>query len=155
MRYFCICAGYIYQVNDVSSNCNDSVWNHVPRTCSSSYVFSSSRQEDKPLLNNVPLHDISHDNQANNNQLNENRISPMHDYEKQENTDLNQKIAMEQLRRTLKHLEDFIMSKETEYRMYRQSRREWKSIAIVMDRCFFILYMIFIITSISAMFPRP
>ena len=143
MKYFGIHASNILHGNGEIGN--SSIGIQLP----------STHHEDKPLLNDIPLHEVSLDNQAKYKPSSDGKIAPRTNCNQGEITEFNQKIAIEQLQRGITRLEEYICCKEQEQKLHGKSKKEWKEIASIMDRCFFILYIIIIVTSLTLMFPRP
>ena len=158
----CVCASHFLPTGSFTSRVRQSspsrhASNH---DSSSSYNLSSmsftSRLEDRPLVNSVPLYQLppdqrSGDHNGNNTQsARRNDCFPRYDHCEPETT-----VYLNQLRKSIKQIDTFFVNKAKEARRLRRMRREWKSVAIVMDRIFFTLYLAIIITSITLMFPRP
>ena len=161
MKYMCVCAGHFLPVGGLPREYDSP---SVCRESSSAYDISSmslhTKLEERPLVNSVPLQHMSReqrssDNHTNNNQSARRKESYLQQFEPLPTSDLDIVASMNQLRKSMKQIESFFVTKEREARRQRKIRREWKSVAIVMDRVFFVLYLAIIATSITLMFPRP
>lgn len=62
---------------------------------------------------------------------------------------------LEQIKRSVQQLDTLLQRRCREIVSFRASRKHWKTLAIALDRVFFILYVILIILSIVILFPRP
>ena len=62
---------------------------------------------------------------------------------------------MKEMRKTLAHIKSNMVEKAvTEYNNS-QCIKEWRDVSLVMDRVFFIVYIILIVVSLITLFPRP
>ena len=62
---------------------------------------------------------------------------------------------MKEMRKSLAHIKSNLVEKAvTEYNIS-QCIKEWRDVSLVMDRVFFILYIILIVVSLITLFPRP
>ena len=62
---------------------------------------------------------------------------------------------MKEMRKSLAHIKSNLVEKAvTEYNNS-QCIKEWRDVSLVMDRVFFIIYIILIVVSLITLFPRP
>ena len=66
---------------------------------------------------------------------------------------LEQQIS--EFKRVIQKLDSDLDARQNKERVFKEFRDEWKSVAVILDRFFFVVYIILIIVSLSAMFPRP
>lgn len=68
-------------------------------------------------------------------------------------------IALEQqvadIRKSIQRIETKIEDKAQIEREKRFIMAEWKACALVLDRLFFLLYLLLIVVSLAVLFPRP
>ena len=158
-KYMCVCAGHFLPTGGLPREYDSPLICREPsgRESSSSYNISptsfNTRHEDRPLQH-IPRVQRSNGHNTNNNQPPP-RMGYVPRFEPLSNSDLDTLTSLNQLRKSMKQIEILFVNKEKEARRLRKMRREWKSVAIVMDRLFFILYLAIIVTSITLMFPRP
>ncbi len=145
----------IFQVTEESGKNSPAVRNHLLSGSSDGLQFPSTHHEGKPLLNNIPLQNVSLDNQSNCKTSSDGEIFSCSSNDQREIAEFNQKIAFEQVQKCITRLEEYICMKDREERRLKMSRRQWREVAFIMDRSFFIFYIIIIVTSILFLFPRP
>ena len=162
MKYMCVCAGHFIPTGSLPREYDSPLLSRdmSSRDSSSSYNISampfSSRIEDRPLINPVPLHQLPQDQRTGDHNSNTTQSTRRKDYlSRFDHGESEMVVYLNQLRKSIKQIDSFFVNKENEARRLRKMRREWKSVAIVMDRIFFILYVAIIVTSITLMFPRP
>ena len=121
-----------FQIKEVSSG--NSVTNHVCSCKSNGSVPHSNRNGGSGLANHnltAPITDISPD------------MSPLHLHQNLE-TDV----------REIKRYIKTIIYKQKHKEMVDKIKAEWRAVALVLDRMFFVLYVLSIIVSLATMFPR-
>ena len=165
MKYMCVCAGHFLPTGGLPREYDSPLICREPsgRESSISYNISpisfNTRHEGRPLVNSLPLQHTTRVQRSDDHNSNNNQSPPRTDYvpryEPLPNSDLDTLTSLNQIRKSMKQIETLFINKEKEARRLRKMKREWKSVAIVMDRLFFILYLAIIVTSITLMFPRP
>lgn len=121
-----------FQIKEVSSG--NSVTNHICSCKSNGSVPHSNRNGGSGLANHnltAPITDISPD------------MSPLHLHQNLE-TDV----------REIKRYIKTIIYKQKHKEMVDKIKAEWRAVALVLDRMFFVLYVLSIIVSLATMFPR-
>ena len=133
------------------------------------------RYEGKPLLigngaNTIPLRELNHNNTTDTSTFlgdphqhftprltysdnSENKFENISSESDSQYTLLAQNI--DSMSKTLRQMEAYMCRQAKHDMTYRKNKKDWKTVAIVMDRLFFIIYVIIIILSVSILFPRP
>ena len=62
---------------------------------------------------------------------------------------------MKEMHRSLSHIRANLSTKNTSEGRQRDIVQHWRDVALVLDRFFFVLYIILIIVSLAVLFPRP
>ena len=63
--------------------------------------------------------------------------------------------SMAALAVSLSEIENFVAKNAIDNELQLQLRRDWKNVALIFDRMFFIIYVLIIAISVSFLFPRP
>lgn len=120
-----------FQIKEVTGN---SVTNHICSCKSNGSAPYSSRNGGGSLGNHnlsAPITDVSPD------------MSPLHLHQ-------NLETDIREIKRYLKT----IIYKQKHKEMVDKIKAEWRAVALVLDRMFFVLYVLSIIVSLATMFPR-
>ncbi len=184
MKYMCVHAGYFLSTGNLPKDVDGSSYCPVSASCedsySSAFTFSGCR-EASPLISNsgggggggVPMRVLPRGSRASRAAAMERAPPPPPQHAVNNNqslrtefcsgdggrdvsaSDTDMRGVLLQLRKSLKQIEIFLVNKEKETHRLKKIKRDWKNVAIVMDRLFFILYLGIIIASLTLMFPRP